>query len=55
MDPNTKKTATFTLSDWAFIEGALVAVEAIEGPRVPVEAGRSKMICKGSWEEEHSI
>ncbi len=35
MDPNTKKTATFTPSDWAFIEGALVAVEAIEGPKSP--------------------
>jgi len=35
MDPSTKRTASFSLSDWAFIEGALVAVEAIERRKSP--------------------
>jgi len=35
MDPNTKRTASVSLSDWAFIEGALVAVEAIERRKSP--------------------
>jgi hypothetical protein len=35
MDRDTKKSVTLNLSDWAFIEGALVAVEAMEGPKSP--------------------
>ncbi len=35
MDPNTKKSVTLSLSDWAFIEGALAALEALEGVESP--------------------
>ncbi len=35
MDPKTKKSVTLSLSDWAFIEGALAALEAFEGVESP--------------------
>ncbi len=35
MDPDTKKSVTLPLRDWAFVEACLVAVEATEGPRSP--------------------
>jgi hypothetical protein len=35
MDPDTKKSVMLTLRDWAFVEGALVAVETFEGAKSP--------------------
>ncbi len=35
MDPDTKKSVTLPLRDWAFVEAALIAVETFEGSKSP--------------------